>query len=133
MKCWVCLTKEYLKCYNLNVVDTEFMKNSSLDKFWICIHCFNYIFPFATINDYKLYQTNSFISSIRVHNVLQGISPLKYWPHTFLPSSPTKNSKSFRPSPLFISNPPSPIKILENLTPPLKCTLIQKSKDSFFK
>ena len=41
-------------------------------------------------------------------------------------------------SPIFTSPPPSPkkatpLKILENLTPPLKHTLIQKSEDSFFK
>ena len=35
------------------------------------------------------------------------------------------------PPPPFHEQPP--FKILENLTPPLKCTFVQKSKDSFFK
>ena len=66
------------------------------------------------------------------------ISPnLKYWPHPFLPSPyhplppscpPRKSSRSVRP--LFTSNPPQNF---ENLTPPLKCNLIQKSNPHFLK
>ena len=69
------------------------------------------------------------------HSVLQGISPtLKYWSHHFLPRlplpPPKKNYKSARPLPLWAT----PLKILENLTlPPLKCTFVQKNRDSFFK
>ena len=41
------------------------------------------------------------------------------------------------PKILNLSDPPpfmsNSLKILENFTPPLKCTFVQKSKDSFFK
>ena len=64
---------------------------------------------------------------------------LKYWPHPFLPSPyhrhaplppvpPGKSSRSVRPP--FTSNPPQNF---ENLTPPLKCNLIQKSNPHFLK
>ena len=43
---------------------------------------------------------------------------------------PPKSSKSVRPHAPFVS---TPLKILENLTSPMKCTLVQKRKDTFFK
>ena len=49
----------YLKCNNLDVFDTEIMKNTGSDRFWICMFCSNNLFPFATLNDHKLYQTLS--------------------------------------------------------------------------
>ena len=51
----------------------------------------------------------------------------------FCPAPPAKKNLNL----LTPSLPPSlyeqPLKVLENLTPPLRCTLVQKSKDSFFK
>ena len=58
------------------------------------------------------------------YSVLQGISPLNLTPF-YLAPPPKKNLNLSAPSP--------PLKILEDLTPPLKCALVQKSKDSFFK
>ena len=49
----------HLKCNNLNVVDAEIIKNNDSDRFWIYMLCSNKLFPFATLNDYKLYQTLS--------------------------------------------------------------------------
>ena len=49
----------YLKCNNLNVFDTEIMKNTGSDIFWICMFCSNNLFPFATMDDHKLYKTLS--------------------------------------------------------------------------
>ena len=49
----------HLKCNNLNVVDAEIIKNTGSDRFWICMFCSNNLFPFATLNDHKLYQTFS--------------------------------------------------------------------------
>ena len=59
------------------------------------------------------------------YSVLQGISPLNLTPF-YLAPPPPKKSKSVSPL-------PPPLKILEDLTSPLKCALVQKSKDSFFK
>ena len=49
----------HLKCNNVNVVDAEIIKNTGSDRFWICMFCSNNLFPFATLNDHKLYQTLS--------------------------------------------------------------------------
>ena len=49
----------HLKCNNLNVVDAEIIKNTGTGRFWICMFCSNNLFPFATLNDHKLYQTLS--------------------------------------------------------------------------
>ena len=49
----------HLKCNNLNVFDAAIIKNTGLDSFWICMFCSNNLFPFATLNDHKLYQTLS--------------------------------------------------------------------------
>ena len=66
----------------------------------------------------------------RAHSVLQGISPtLKAWPRPFLPSPPPQSSKSVRP--LLDEQPPT--LNFGELDSPLKCILVQKSKDSFFK
>ena len=59
IKCSLCLTMIHLKCKNLNVVYAEIIKNTGSDWFWICIFCSNNLFPFANINDHKLYQTLS--------------------------------------------------------------------------
>ena len=59
IECSLCLTMVHLKCNNLNVVDAEIIKNTGSDRFWICMFCSNNLFPFATLNDHKLYQTLS--------------------------------------------------------------------------
>ena len=59
IECSLCLTMFHLKCNNLNVVDAEIIKNTGSDRFWICMFCSNNLFPFATLNDHKLYQTLS--------------------------------------------------------------------------
>ena len=84
-----------------------------------------------------------------IHSVLQGIRPtLKYWPHPLLPRSPKKFLIYQTPPPLWANplfmilwvTPPPPLKILKNLTnpplpslPSLKCTLVHKMNDSFYK
>ena len=57
-------------------------------------------------------------------------APLNLTPNYLAPPPPPLKKKSKSVSPPFMSNP---LKILEDLTPPLKCTLVQKSEDSFFK
>ena len=59
IECSLCLTMVHLKCNNLNVVDAEIIKNTGSDRFWICMFCSDNLFPFATLNDHKLYQTLS--------------------------------------------------------------------------
>ena len=59
IECSLCLTMVHLKCNNVNVVDAEIIKNTGSDRFWICMFCSNNLFPFATLNDHKLYQTLS--------------------------------------------------------------------------
>ena len=49
----------HLKCNNLNVFDAEIIKNTGSDRIWICMFCSNNLFPFATLNDHKLYQNLS--------------------------------------------------------------------------
>ena len=49
----------HLKRNNLNFVDAEIIKNTSSDRFWICMFYSNNLFPFAAINDHDLYQTLS--------------------------------------------------------------------------
>ena len=41
----------------MNVVDAEIIKNAGSNIFWICMFCSNNLFPFANLNDHKLYQT----------------------------------------------------------------------------
>ena len=45
------------KCNNLNVVDTEIIRNTGSYRFWIYMFCSHNLFPFAAIIDHKLYQT----------------------------------------------------------------------------
>ena len=59
IECSLCLTMVHLKCNNLNVVDAEIIKTTGSDRFWICMFCSNNLFPFATLNGRKLYQTLS--------------------------------------------------------------------------
>ena len=59
IECSLCLTVVHLKCNNFKVVDAEIIKNTGSDRFWICMFCSNNLFPFATLNDHKLYQTLS--------------------------------------------------------------------------
>ena len=49
----------HLKRNSLNVVEAEIIKNTGSDIFWVCMFCSNNLFPFATINDHKLYHTLS--------------------------------------------------------------------------
>ena len=48
-----------LKYNNLNVADAEIIKTTGSDRFWICMFSFNNLFPFATINNHKLYNFKS--------------------------------------------------------------------------
>ena len=57
IECSLYLTMVHLKCNNLNAVDAEIIKNTGSNRFWICMFCSNNLFPFATINDHKLYQS----------------------------------------------------------------------------
>ena len=47
--------------------------NSGSDRFWIHMYCFNILFPYATINDYKVYhrlnQSNNHLLSISMIKV----------------------------------------------------------------
>ena len=49
----------HLKCNNLNVVKPEIIKNTGSSRFWISLFCSSELFPFAAMNDCKLYQTLS--------------------------------------------------------------------------
>ena len=53
IKCNLCLTKVHLKCNYLNYVDSEYIKFSN--KTWHCYNCSKDLFPFTTINNFKLY------------------------------------------------------------------------------
>ena len=49
----LCLTKVHLKCSYLNYVDSQYIKFSN--KKWHCYNCIKDLFPFTTINNFKLY------------------------------------------------------------------------------
>ena len=53
IKCNLCLTKVQLKCNYLNYVDLQYIKFSH--KTWHCYNCSKDLFPFTTINNFKLY------------------------------------------------------------------------------
>ena len=53
IKCNLCLTKVHLKCNYLNYVDFHYIKFSN--KTWHCYNCRKDLFPFTTINNFKLY------------------------------------------------------------------------------
>ena len=53
IKCNLCLTKVHLKCNYLNYVDSQYIKFSN--KTWHCYNCSKDLFPFTTINNFKLY------------------------------------------------------------------------------
>ena len=117
-------------------------KNLRINLFWVfrkketfASAIFGKIYIACTVNSAgKLICQHAWL-----HNsVLQGISPtLKYWPHLFSRRSPQKilNPSDPPPPPCpalhFMSNHPQNF---GGISPsPLKCTLTQKSKDSFFK
>ena len=119
-------------------------KNLRINLFWVfrkketfASAIFGKIYIACTVNSAgKLICQHAWL-----HNsVLQGISPtLKYWPHLFSRRSPPKILNPSDPPP---RRPHSTLwattlKILEESSPPspspLKSTLAQKSKDSFFK
>ena len=53
IKCNLCLTKVHLKCNYLNDVDSQHIRFSK--KTWHCCNCSKDLFPFRTINNFKLY------------------------------------------------------------------------------
>ena len=53
IKCNLCLTKVHLKCNYLNYVDSQYIKFSN--KTWHCYNCSKDLFPFTTINNFRLY------------------------------------------------------------------------------
>ena len=75
----------HLKCNNLNVADAEIIRNTDSDRFWICMFCSNNLFPFATLNDHKLYQTLA-----QSNNHYSGSSN-SYSTHTCSTLKPPKN------------------------------------------
>ena len=52
IKCNLILTKVHLKCNYLNYVNCQYIKFSN--KTWHCYNCFKNLFPFTTINNFKL-------------------------------------------------------------------------------
>ena len=52
IKCNLCLTIVHLKCNYLNYVDSQYIKFSN--KTWHCYNCSKDLFPFTTINNFKL-------------------------------------------------------------------------------
>ena len=52
IKCNLCLTKVHLKYNYLNYVDSQYIEFSS--KTWHCYNCSKDLFPFRTINNFKL-------------------------------------------------------------------------------
>ena len=52
-KCNLCLTRVHLKCKYLNYVDSPYIRFSN--KTWHCYICSKDLFPFTTINNFKLY------------------------------------------------------------------------------
>ena len=53
IKCNLCLRKVHLKCNYLNYVDPQYIKFSN--KTWHRYNCNKYLFPFTTINNFKLH------------------------------------------------------------------------------
>ena len=53
IKCNLCLTKVHRKCNYLNYVDSQYIKFSN--KRWPCYSCNKNLFPFTTINNFRLY------------------------------------------------------------------------------
>ena len=53
--CSLCLIMVHLNWNNLNVVDTEIIRNTGAGLFWICMFCSNNLFLFATMNDHELH------------------------------------------------------------------------------
>ena len=69
----------HLKCNNLNAVDAEIIKTTGSDRFWICMLCSNILFPFATLNDLKLYQTLSQSNNHYSGRVITAILPIHFF------------------------------------------------------
>ena len=75
-------------------------------------------------------KTNIF--GVKILSVLQSNSPtLKQWPFLLRPTQKILNLSDHPPPPPSLWA--APLRILENLTSPLKCELVQKNKDSVFK
>ena len=56
-ECSLCFTMVHLKYNTLNFVEADIIKDTSSDRFWICMYCSNNSFSFASVNDHKLYQS----------------------------------------------------------------------------
>ena len=53
--CTYCHSHTHLKCNSLNYVDAQLLRNaSSFNNLWSCQSCNQKIFPFTSINNYKL-------------------------------------------------------------------------------
>ena len=53
LKCSLCQQDVHIKCNDLNYIDSQIIKKS--EKLWYCLSCCENIFPFTSINNYKLH------------------------------------------------------------------------------
>ena len=53
LTCSLCQQDVHPKCNDLNYVDSQMIKN--LNKLWYCLNCCQEVFPFTSINNYKLH------------------------------------------------------------------------------
>ena len=83
IKCNLCLTKVHLKCNYLNYVDSQYIKFSNKT-----LHCYNYskdLFPFTTINNFKLYSffSDRLYCNVDSNELCLSLKPPKNLSHLF--------------------------------------------------
>ena len=84
IKCNLCLIKVHLKCNYLNYIDSQYIKFSN--KTCHCYKCSKDLFPFTTINNFKLYSLLSdrfYCNSDSDESCLLTLKPPKNLSHLF--------------------------------------------------
>ena len=83
IKCNLCLIKVHLKCNYLNYVDSQYIKFSN--KTWHCYSFSKDLFPFTTINNFKLYSlfSNRFYCNSDSNESSLTLKPPKSLSHLF--------------------------------------------------
>ena len=83
LKCSLCQQNVHLKCNDLNYVDSQMIKK--LNTSWYCLKCCTHIFPFTSLNNFKLHTllSNKRFCDIEPTDTCLVLKPPKNLAHLF--------------------------------------------------
>ena len=104
IKCNFCLTKVHLKCNYLHYVDSQYIKFSN--KTWHFYNCSKDLFPFTTINNFKLYSlfSDRFYCDSDSNESCLSLKPPKNLSHLFNEFNPFSSDINNTPENVINSN-----------------------------